>query len=215
MFHAILLHWVGLLYPPNNKHWKSTIEILTFARTPSSWTPRRLPLWLTPLKSAQKSLLALRQKDWVTGAVTFSSIGMIKNVTDSLRRTVPVRFKVVINNCWATPSHYSTDRKRWSLIVNRYSGHVKEWPRVNFHSFPFLSAPLHVLKEEFNCRPTAAPQTTPWLFLRTPKTAAPCSSSTRSASSAWRKCPRCGFTARSRFVMERGSSVCPWVITYI
>lgn len=30
------------------------------------------------------------------------------------------RFKVVINNCWATPSPYSTDRKRWSLIINRY-----------------------------------------------------------------------------------------------
>ncbi|XP_034050468.1 beta-tectorin isoform X2 [Thalassophryne amazonica] len=28
------------------------------------------------------------------------------------------RFKVVINNCWATPSPYSTDRKRWSLIIN-------------------------------------------------------------------------------------------------
>uniref|UniRef100_A0A8C9SE01 Tectorin beta n=1 Tax=Scleropages formosus TaxID=113540 RepID=A0A8C9SE01_SCLFO len=31
------------------------------------------------------------------------------------------RFKVVINNCWATPSPYSTDRKRWSLIVNSCS----------------------------------------------------------------------------------------------
>ncbi|XP_023197229.1 beta-tectorin-like isoform X1 [Xiphophorus maculatus] len=28
------------------------------------------------------------------------------------------RFKVVINNCWATPTPYSTDRKRWSLIIN-------------------------------------------------------------------------------------------------
>lgn len=28
------------------------------------------------------------------------------------------RFKVVISNCWATPSPYSTDKKRWSLIIN-------------------------------------------------------------------------------------------------
>uniref|UniRef100_A0A3B4AMH0 ZP domain-containing protein n=1 Tax=Periophthalmus magnuspinnatus TaxID=409849 RepID=A0A3B4AMH0_9GOBI len=28
------------------------------------------------------------------------------------------RFRVVINNCWATPTPYSTDRKRWSLIIN-------------------------------------------------------------------------------------------------
>ncbi|XP_036072917.1 beta-tectorin isoform X2 [Oryzias melastigma] len=28
------------------------------------------------------------------------------------------RFKVVINNCWATPTPYPTDRKRWSLIIN-------------------------------------------------------------------------------------------------
>nr|XP_057934222.1 beta-tectorin isoform X1 [Doryrhamphus excisus]XP_057934224.1 beta-tectorin isoform X1 [Doryrhamphus excisus] len=28
------------------------------------------------------------------------------------------RFKVVIANCWATPTPYSTDRKRWSLIIN-------------------------------------------------------------------------------------------------
>ncbi|KAM6964507.1 beta-tectorin [Tautogolabrus adspersus] len=28
------------------------------------------------------------------------------------------RFKVVINNCWATPTPYSTDKKRWSLIFN-------------------------------------------------------------------------------------------------
>uniref|UniRef100_A0A3Q3E243 Tectorin beta n=1 Tax=Labrus bergylta TaxID=56723 RepID=A0A3Q3E243_9LABR len=27
-------------------------------------------------------------------------------------------FKVVINNCWATPTPYSTDKKRWSLIFN-------------------------------------------------------------------------------------------------
>ncbi|XP_067345352.1 beta-tectorin isoform X1 [Channa argus] len=31
------------------------------------------------------------------------------------------RFKVVINNCWATPTPYSTDRKRWSLIINSCS----------------------------------------------------------------------------------------------
>ncbi|XP_023695383.1 beta-tectorin [Paramormyrops kingsleyae] len=31
------------------------------------------------------------------------------------------RFKVVINNCWATPSPYSTDKKRWSLIINSCS----------------------------------------------------------------------------------------------
>ncbi|XP_053709342.1 beta-tectorin [Synchiropus splendidus] len=31
------------------------------------------------------------------------------------------RFKVVINNCWATPSPHSTDRKRWSLIINSCS----------------------------------------------------------------------------------------------
>uniref|UniRef100_A0AAY4F078 ZP domain-containing protein n=1 Tax=Denticeps clupeoides TaxID=299321 RepID=A0AAY4F078_9TELE len=31
------------------------------------------------------------------------------------------RFKVVISNCWATPSPYSTDRKRWSLIINSCS----------------------------------------------------------------------------------------------
>ncbi|XP_075896614.1 beta-tectorin [Nelusetta ayraudi] len=28
------------------------------------------------------------------------------------------RFRVVITNCWATPTPYSTDRKRWSLIIN-------------------------------------------------------------------------------------------------
>lgn len=28
------------------------------------------------------------------------------------------RFRVVINNCWATPTPYSTDKKRWSLIIN-------------------------------------------------------------------------------------------------
>uniref|UniRef100_A0A3Q3J478 ZP domain-containing protein n=1 Tax=Monopterus albus TaxID=43700 RepID=A0A3Q3J478_MONAL len=31
------------------------------------------------------------------------------------------RFKVVITNCWATPTPYSTDRKRWSLIINSCS----------------------------------------------------------------------------------------------
>ncbi|KAM9715630.1 beta-tectorin isoform 1-T1 [Menidia menidia] len=31
------------------------------------------------------------------------------------------RFKVVINNCWATPTPYSTDRKRWSLVINSCS----------------------------------------------------------------------------------------------
>ncbi|CAG06543.1 unnamed protein product, partial [Tetraodon nigroviridis] len=31
------------------------------------------------------------------------------------------RFKVVINNCWATPTPYSTDTKRWSLIINSCS----------------------------------------------------------------------------------------------
>ncbi|TMS22295.1 Beta-tectorin [Larimichthys crocea] len=31
------------------------------------------------------------------------------------------RFKVVINNCWATPTPYSTDKKRWSLIINSCS----------------------------------------------------------------------------------------------
>uniref|UniRef100_A0A3P8SB75 Tectorin beta n=1 Tax=Amphiprion percula TaxID=161767 RepID=A0A3P8SB75_AMPPE len=31
------------------------------------------------------------------------------------------RFKVVISNCWATPTPYSTDRKRWSLIINSCS----------------------------------------------------------------------------------------------
>ncbi|XP_068162178.1 beta-tectorin [Antennarius striatus] len=31
------------------------------------------------------------------------------------------RFKVVINNCWATPSPYATDKKRWSLIINSCS----------------------------------------------------------------------------------------------
>ncbi|XP_036427615.1 beta-tectorin isoform X1 [Colossoma macropomum] len=31
------------------------------------------------------------------------------------------RFKVVITNCWATPTPYSTDKKRWSLIVNSCS----------------------------------------------------------------------------------------------
>ncbi|XP_061121112.1 beta-tectorin [Syngnathus typhle] len=28
------------------------------------------------------------------------------------------RFRVVIENCWATPTPYSTDRRRWSLIIN-------------------------------------------------------------------------------------------------
>ncbi|XP_061612725.1 beta-tectorin isoform X1 [Phyllopteryx taeniolatus] len=28
------------------------------------------------------------------------------------------RFRVVIDNCWATPTPYSTDRRRWSLIIN-------------------------------------------------------------------------------------------------
>ncbi|KAM6898477.1 beta-tectorin [Lycodopsis pacificus] len=31
------------------------------------------------------------------------------------------RFKVVINNCWATPTPYSTDKKRWSLIIKSCS----------------------------------------------------------------------------------------------
>ncbi|CAL8304990.1 unnamed protein product [Lota lota] len=31
------------------------------------------------------------------------------------------RFKVVIGNCWATPTPYSTDKKRWSLILNSCS----------------------------------------------------------------------------------------------
>ncbi|KAK1793999.1 hypothetical protein P4O66_010916, partial [Electrophorus voltai] len=31
------------------------------------------------------------------------------------------RFKVVITNCWATPTPYPTDKKRWSLIVNSCS----------------------------------------------------------------------------------------------
>ncbi|XP_016360245.1 beta-tectorin [Sinocyclocheilus anshuiensis] len=31
------------------------------------------------------------------------------------------RFKVVITNCWATPTPYSTDRKRWTLILNSCS----------------------------------------------------------------------------------------------
>ncbi|KAG7325055.1 hypothetical protein KOW79_011371 [Hemibagrus wyckioides] len=31
------------------------------------------------------------------------------------------RFKVVITNCWATPTPYSTDKKRWSLILNSCS----------------------------------------------------------------------------------------------
>uniref|UniRef100_A0A673J9U2 Beta-tectorin-like n=1 Tax=Sinocyclocheilus rhinocerous TaxID=307959 RepID=A0A673J9U2_9TELE len=31
------------------------------------------------------------------------------------------RFKVVITNCWATPTPYSTDRKRWILIQNSCS----------------------------------------------------------------------------------------------
>ncbi|XP_058841279.1 beta-tectorin [Acipenser ruthenus] len=31
------------------------------------------------------------------------------------------RFKVVINNCWATPSPQSTDKKRWTLIINSCS----------------------------------------------------------------------------------------------
>ncbi|TDG97801.1 hypothetical protein EPR50_G00211500 [Perca flavescens] len=31
------------------------------------------------------------------------------------------RFKVVLNNCWATPTPYSTDKKRWSLIINSCS----------------------------------------------------------------------------------------------
>ncbi|KAJ8365225.1 hypothetical protein SKAU_G00140560 [Synaphobranchus kaupii] len=31
------------------------------------------------------------------------------------------RFRVVITNCWATPTPYSTDRKRWSLIIKSCS----------------------------------------------------------------------------------------------
>lgn len=67
-----------------------------------------------------------------------------------------------------------------------------------------------LVKQTF-CLPTAAPPTTLWLFLRTPKRAAPCSSSTPSASNGWRRCPRSGFTARSRFATETGSSVNRWV----
>lgn len=36
-----------------------------------------------------------------------------------LLQLAPRRFRVVINNCWATPTPYSTDKKRWSLIINR------------------------------------------------------------------------------------------------
>ncbi|XP_029568394.1 beta-tectorin isoform X1 [Salmo trutta] len=31
------------------------------------------------------------------------------------------RFKVVISNCWATPTPYSIDKKRWNLIINSCS----------------------------------------------------------------------------------------------
>lgn len=61
------------------------------------------------------------------------------------------------------------------------------------------------------CLPTAAPPTALWLFLRTPKTAAPCSSSTRFASNGWRRFRRCGSTVRSRFVTGTDSSARRWV----
>ncbi|XP_035258143.1 beta-tectorin isoform X2 [Anguilla anguilla] len=56
------------------------------------------------------------------------------------------RFKVVITNCWATPSPYSTDRKRWSLIINSCSAdktvtifeNAKDSKSMfKFHSFRF------------------------------------------------------------------------------
>lgn len=59
--------------------------------------------------------------------------------------------------------------------------------------------------------PTAAPLTTLWQSSRTPKTAAPPSSSIPSASSGWRKSPRCGSTARSRSATETGCCASRWV----
>lgn len=84
------------------------------------------------------------------------------------------RFKVVINNCWATPTPYSTDRKRWSLIINSCSSdhtvtifeNAKDSRSMfKFNSFRFqrlekvstvwLHCEVHICDgERLNCQPS-------------------------------------------------------------
>ncbi|KAG7507226.1 hypothetical protein JOB18_027736 [Solea senegalensis] len=84
------------------------------------------------------------------------------------------RFKVVINNCWATPTPYSTDRKRWSLIINScssdntvtiYENGKDSRSMFKFNSFRFqrldkvstvwLHCEVHVCDgERFACQPS-------------------------------------------------------------
>uniref|UniRef100_A0A8D3A2J5 Tectorin beta n=1 Tax=Scophthalmus maximus TaxID=52904 RepID=A0A8D3A2J5_SCOMX len=66
------------------------------------------------------------------------------------------RFKVVINNCWATPSPYSTDRMRWSLVISRLVYTKGQHPTQR--RFNCLTESLVTGEMIF---PTAAPPTTP------------------------------------------------------